>query len=107
MKRQSTLSMFQDGAPSRGDGEVLLHSLSMIARGNNKKEIHKEKVMNDVRQSVGLYKRYPLANDILAGALKRFVIFVLPNHSLQPNIHKKIIDTFIHLVENAHSKREE
>lgn len=71
LKRQGTLSIYQDGAPSKRDGEVLLHSLSMIARGNNRKDIHKEKVMNDVRHSVGLYKGYPLANDVLAGAQKR------------------------------------
>ena len=66
------MSNYQDGAPSKGNGEVLLHSLSMIIRGNNKREIHKEKVMNDVRHAVGLYKNFPLTNDILAGALKRY-----------------------------------
>jgi len=67
------LSEFQDGAPSKRDGEVLLKSLSMIARGNYKKDIHAEKAMDDFRHSVGLYVSYPLANDILAGSLKRFV----------------------------------
>lgn len=71
MSRKESMSIFQDGAPSKGDGEVLLHSLSMIARGNNKKDFHKEKTMNDVRLSVGLYSSYPLANNILAGARKR------------------------------------
>jgi hypothetical protein len=76
MQKQATMSsLYQDGAPSKGDGEVLLHSLSMIARGNNRQDIHKEKAMNDVRHSVGLYKSYPLTNDILAGALKRYVFW--------------------------------
>ncbi len=71
-KRQEAISIYQDGAPSKRDGELLLHSLSMIARGNSRKDIHKEKAMNDLRQSVGLYMNYPLANDMLAGALKRY-----------------------------------
>jgi hypothetical protein len=73
LRRQVTLSMYQDGAPSKRDGEAILHSLSMIARGNCEKDIHKEKKMNDVRHAVGLYMRYPLANDFLAGAVKRYV----------------------------------
>lgn len=71
LMRMMTFTSLMDGAPSKRDGEALLYSLSMIARGNNKKDIHKEKSMNDVRFSVGLYNDYPLANDILAGSLKR------------------------------------
>jgi hypothetical protein len=70
MQRTLTFSDFQDGAaPKEND---FLHSLSMIARGNNKRERHTEKSMNDVRHSVGLYMSYPLANGILAGATKRY-----------------------------------
>ena len=78
LTRQVTVSMYHDGAPSKSDGEALLHSLSMIARGNCEKDIHKEKKMNNVRHAVGLYMSYPLANDFLAGALKRYAWILKP-----------------------------
>lgn len=71
MKSRATYADLQDGKPSKGDGQLLLHSLSMIAQGHTKDDIHKEKSMNDVRHSLGLYLTYTLANDLLAGSLKR------------------------------------
>lgn len=75
--RNGNFSNYQDGAPSKGDGELLLNSLSMIARGNFAKDIHREKSMNDVRHSVGLYVNFPLANDLIAGERKRYVRLVV------------------------------
>ncbi len=73
LERQGNASIFQDGAPSKMNGELLLHSLSMITGGKSRSGIHKENAMNDLRQSVGLYVHYPLANDLLAGASRRYV----------------------------------
>mmetsp|Transcript_59228 Transcript_59228/g.171144 ORF Transcript_59228/g.171144 Transcript_59228/m.171144 type:complete len:419 (-) Transcript_59228:179-1435(-) len=78
--KRGTFAEFMDGAPSRRDGEKLLHSLSMIARGNLKKDIHKEKVMNDMRYSVGLYNKYILANEMLSGSGKREKAFKAGGH---------------------------
>lgn len=72
MQRQHTFAQFQDGTPSKGDGAMLINSLSLIARGNKRRDIHNEKSMNDVRNAVGLYTiRYPLAHSFLEGATKR------------------------------------
>eukprot|EP00934_Nitzschia_sp_Nitz4_P006552 Nitzschia sp. Nitz4//scaffold58_size112336//30470//31967//NITZ4_004023-RA/size112336-augustus-gene-0.2-mRNA-1//1//CDS//3329554959//6542//frame0 len=71
LSHNSSFADFQDGCPAVRETEILFNSLSMIARGNNGKDIHKETKMNDVRHAVGLYVNYPLANDILAGANKR------------------------------------
>jgi hypothetical protein len=74
LRRTHTISNFQDGTPAKSDGESASFTLSLIARGNQKRELHSEKSMNNVRCSLGLYMNYPLANDILSGARKRYVI---------------------------------
>jgi hypothetical protein len=63
-----SFSDFQDGASSsykRGS-----FSLSILLKGD-KDTLHREKSMNGVRQFVGLYKNFKLADDILTGASTR------------------------------------
>ena len=70
--RALTVSDFQDGKPSKEDGDKPSFSLSLIARG--KTDLHSEKSMNGVRMSLGLYSNYPLANSMLMGSHKRYVL---------------------------------
>ena len=67
----TTYAQFQDGMSSSHDIENQTFSFSKVAGKRNAKALHREKSMNDVRHSVGLYKDYPLANAMLAGAPKR------------------------------------
>ena len=48
-----------------------IFSLSLIARGDQSNNLHREKSMNCMRYQLGLYANYPLANAILCGADKR------------------------------------
>jgi hypothetical protein len=66
-----SLADFADGKPTNGKGNQGIFSMSLVARGE--KDLHKEKSMNGVRYSLGLYANYPLANGILCGGAKRCV----------------------------------
>ena len=70
MDRMNSLSDFQDGGPSPQRRNSLQYSFRSTFRG-----AEKENEQNGFRQFVGLYKNYPLADDILNGATKRQVAF--------------------------------
>lgn len=68
LRKLVSVADFQDGASSpnkRGS-----FSLSMLLKGD-KDTLHQEKSMNGVRQFLGLYRNFELADDILSGATKR------------------------------------
>jgi hypothetical protein len=67
----TTYAQFQDGMPASHDIENQTFSFSKVAKRNSSGALHREKSMNDVRYSVGLYTDYKLANAMLAGAKKR------------------------------------
>ena len=54
--------------------DLKIFSLSLIARGEQSNNLHKEKSMNSMRYHLGLYSNYPLANGILCGANKRYEV---------------------------------
>ena len=78
MPPRRSFSQFQDGMSNRKsnafediESQYEYLPFRKAAKGHIERENQREKSMNDVRHSVGLYTMYPLANSILAGASKR------------------------------------
>jgi hypothetical protein len=71
MQRTVRFADIQDGRPGFDAGNELF-SLSLIARGHQKNELHSEENMNNVRCQLGLYKNYPLAYSILINSSRRY-----------------------------------
>mmetsp|Transcript_8461 Transcript_8461/g.20368 ORF Transcript_8461/g.20368 Transcript_8461/m.20368 type:complete len:446 (+) Transcript_8461:146-1483(+) len=73
LTRLNSLSDFQDGGPSHQRRSSLQFSFRSTFNNNtaNPERLAKENDMNGFRQFVGLYKNFPLADDVLKGASYR------------------------------------
>ena len=71
LPRFVSLSDFQDGGPS----QELRESLSRFSFRSTFRGAGRESNMNGFRQLVGLYKNYPLADQILEGSSRRQAAF--------------------------------